>query len=97
MKKSLFLHMTVRQTDAITGVLPGLGALAVEISYLVFAILVGMKLFRQGAYYQLFKQAGEEKRTDSQTANVIGSIIYIALIFILLPLVKAISKRLFGG
>ena len=83
--------------DAFSGVVSGLGALAVEISYIVFTILLGIKFFRQGTYYQLFKAAGEEKRTDSQAANVIGTVLYLLLALILLPVVRIAAKKLFGG
>ena len=93
----LIMRTAAGNKDAFTGVVSSLGALAIEISYIVFTILLGIKLFRQGAYYQLFKSAGEEKRTDNQAANVLGTALYLLLAFILLPVVKFIAKKLFGG
>ncbi len=83
--------------DAFSGVVSGLGALAVEMSYIVFMILLGIKLFRQGAYYQLFKAAGEENKTDRQAANVLGTVLYFLIAFILLPVVRYAAKKIFGG
>lgn len=91
------MRTQVGNKDAFSGVVSGLGALIVEISYILFVILLGIKLFRQGAYYQLFKAAGEEKRTDSQAANVLGTVLYLLLAFILLPVVRSAAKKLFGG
>lgn len=91
------MRNAVRQKDAISGVVSGLGMLAAEIVYLVFALLLGINLFRQGMYYQLFRKAGEERKISSQAANVIGTLLYAVLILILLPIVKAVSKRIFGG
>ena len=91
------IRNAVRQKDAISGVVSGLGMLVVEIVYLVFALLLGINLFRQGMYYQLFRKAGEERKISSQAANVIGTLLYTVLILILLPIVKAVSKRIFGG
>lgn len=93
----LVMSTAAGKKDAFSGVVSGLGALVVEISYIVFVILLGIKLFRQGTYYQLFKAAGEEKRTDRQAANVLGTVLYLLLAFILLPVVKFAAKRLFGG
>lgn len=97
MNRFLLTHNTVRQKDAISGVMSGLGALTVEIIYIVFMFLVGINLFRRGKYYQLFTRIGEENKISRQAANVMGSLIFFVLAVVLLPIVKAISKRLFGG
>ena len=91
------MNLSVRQKDAISGVLSGLGVLAVEIVYLVFAFLLGLNLFRRGAYYQLFSKAGEENKTNRQSANVLGTLVFTALVFLLFPLVKFISGKIFGA
>ena len=97
MNRLLMLNLSVRQKDAITGVLSGLGVLVVETVYLAFAFLLGLNLFRRGAYYQMFSKAGEENRTSRQSANVLGTLIYAAIIFLMLPLVKFISGKVFGA
>ena len=88
MNRFLLTNLSVRQKDAISGVLSGLGVLAVETVYLVFAFLLGLNLFRRGSYYQLFSKAGEENKTSRQSANVLGTLIYAAVVFLLFPLVK---------
>ena len=75
----------------------GLGALTVEIIYIIFMVLLGINLFRRGAYYQLFTRAGEGNRISRQAANVIGSLIFFVLAIVLLPVVRIAGKRLFGG
>ena len=97
MNKFLLTRNTVRQKDAISGVMSGLGALAVEIIYIVFMVLLGINLFRRGAYYELFTRAGEGNKISRQAANVIGSLIFFVLAVVLLPIVKIIGKKLFGG
>lgn len=97
MNHLLFIKNSVRQKDAISGVVTGLGVLAVETAYLVFAIILGINLFKRGTYYQILKRAGEEDKTSSQSANVLGTLIYAVLVFILLPVVKAISTKIFGS
>ena len=92
MNRFLLTHNTVRQKDAISGVMSGLGALTVEIIYIVFMFLVGINLFRRGAYYQLFTRVGEENRINRQSANVVGSLIFFVLTMVLLPVIKAIAK-----
>ena len=87
----------VRQKDAISGVMSGLGSLTVEIVYIVFMVLLGINLFRRGAYYQLFTRAGEGNRISRQAANVIGSLIFFVLTVVLLPVIQIIGKKLFGG
>ena len=87
----------VRQKDAISGVMSGLGALTVEIIYIIFMVLLGINLFRRGAYYQIFTRAGEENRISRQAANVIGSLIFFVLTVVLLPVIQIIGKKLFGG
>ena len=87
----------VRQKDAISGVMSGLGSLTVEIVYIVFMVLLGINLFRRGAYYQLFTRAGEGNRISRQVANVIGSLIFFVLTVVLLPVIQIIGKKLFGG
>ena len=85
MNRFLLTNLSVRQKDAISGVLSGLGVLAVETVYLVFAFLLGLNLFRRGSYYQLFNKAGEENKTSRQSANVLGTLIYAAVVFLLFP------------
>ena len=97
MNRFLLARNTVRQKDAISGVMAGLGALTVEIIYIVFMVLLGINLFRRGAYYQLFTRAGEGNRISRQAANVIGSLIFFVLTVVLLPVVKIVGKKLFGG
>lgn len=87
----------VRKKDAISGVMSGLGSLTVEIVYIVFMVLLGINLFRRGAYYQLFTRAGEGNRISRQVANVIGSLIFFVLTVVLLPVIQIIGKKLFGG
>ena len=91
------MNLSVRQKDAISGVLSGMGVLVVETIYLVFAFLLGLNLFRRGAYYQLFSKAGEENKTNRQSANVLGTLVFTTLVFLLFPLVKFISGKLFGA
>lgn len=88
---------TVRQKDAISGVMSGLGALGVEITYIVFMVLLGINLFRRGAYYELFTRAGEGNNVSRQAANVVGSLIFLVLVVVLLPVVKIVGKKIFGG
>ena len=97
MNHLLFIKNSVRQKDAISGVVTGLGVLAVETAYLVFAIILGINLFKRGPFYQILKRAGEGDKTGSQSANVLGTLIYAVLVFILLPVVKAISTKIFGS
>ena len=72
MNHLLFIKNSVRQKDAISGVVTGLGVLAVETAYLVFAIILGINLFKRGTYYQILKRTGEGDKTSSQSANVLG-------------------------
>ena len=74
MHKFLLTQNTIRQKDAISGVMSGLGALTVEIIYIVFMVLLGINLFRRGTYYQLFTRVGEENKISRQAANVMGSL-----------------------
>lgn len=97
MNKLLLLNLSVRQKDAISGVMSGLGVLVVETVYLSFAFLLGLNLFRRGAYYQLFSKAGEEHKTSRQSANVLGMLIYVAIVFLLFPLVKFIAGIIIGA
>lgn len=97
MHRFLFTKNEVHQKDAISGVMSGLGALTVEIVYIVFMVLLGINLFRRGAYYELFQRAGEENRISRQAANVIGSLIFFVLTVLLLPVIQIIGKKLFGG
>ena len=97
MNRFLFTKNEVHQKDAISGVMSGLGALTVEIVYIVFMVLLGINLFRRGTYYQLFQRAGEGNRISKQAANVIGSLIFFVLTVVLLPVIKIIGKKLFGG
>ena len=59
MNRLLFIRNSVRQKDAFSGVVTGLGILAVETAYLVFAVILGINLFRRGTYFQMLKRAGE--------------------------------------
>ena len=97
MNRMLFLKNSVHQKDAFSCVVTGLGVLAVETAYFVFAIILGMNLFRRGSFYQLFKRAGEEKRTSRQTANVLGTVLYAVLVLSMLPIVKAVTVKIFGN
>ena len=97
MNRLIMSNLAVRQKDAISGVLSGLGVLVVETVYLVFAVLLGLNLFRRGTYYQLFSKAGEENKTSRQSANVIGTVIFAVLVILLLPLVKFVSGKIFGA
>lgn len=97
MNRFLLIRAAVRQKDAFSGIVSGLGALLVEIAYNVFIILLGIKLFRQGTYYQLFKRAGEEKRISRQAANVLGTLVYAVIVIGLLPIVNSVSAKIFGG
>lgn len=97
MNRFLLIRGAVRQKDAFSGIVLGLGTLLVEMAYVVFIILLGIKLFRQGAYYQLFKRAGEGKRISRQAANVLGTLVYAVIVLGLLPIVNSVSGRIFGG
>lgn len=97
MNRLIMSNLAVKQKDAISGVLSGLGVLVVETVYLVFAVLLGLNLFRRGTYYQLFSKAGEENKTSRQSANVLGTVIFAVLVIILLPLVKFVSGKIFGA
>ena len=97
MNRFILFRNTVHQKDAISGVMSGLGALAVEITYIVFMVLLGINLFRRGSYYELFTKAGEGNKISSQAANVIGSLIFFVLVVVLLPVVKIVGKKIFGG
>ena len=97
MNHLLFIKNSVRQKDAISGVVTGLGVLAVETAYLVFAIILGINLFKRGTYYQILKRAGEGDKTSSQSANVLGTLIFTALVFILLPIVRITAAKIFGN
>ena len=97
MNRLIISNLAVKQKDAISGVLSGLGVLVVETVYLVFAILLGLNLFRRGAYYQLFSKAGEENKINRQSANVLGTLIFACVVFLLLPLVKFVSGKIFGA
>ena len=96
MNRLIMSNLAVRQKDAISGVLSGLGVLVVETVYIVFAILLGLNLFRRGAYYQLFSKAGVGNSTSRQSANVLGTVIFAVLVILLLPLVKFVSGKIFG-
>ena len=97
MNRFFLSRNTVHQKDAISGVMSGLGALAVEITYIVFMVLLGINLFRRGSYYELFTRAGEGNKISRQAANVIGSLIFFVLAVVLLPVVKIVGKKIFGG
>ena len=97
MNRLIMSNLAVKQKDAISGVLSGLGVLAVETVYIVFAILLGLNLFRRGTYYQLVSKAGEGNKTSRQSANVLGTVIFAVLVILLLPLVKFVSGKIFGA
>lgn len=97
MNRLIMSNLVVKQKDAISGVLSGLGVLVVETVYIVFAILLGLNLFRRGTYYQLFSKAGEENKTSRQSANVLGTVLFAVLVILLLPLVKFVSGKIFGA
>lgn len=97
MNRLLFIRNSVHQKDAFSGVVTGLGVLAVDTAYLVFAVILGINMFRRGTYFQMLKRAGEGKRTSSQSANVLGTLIYTALILILLPIVRIVATKIFGN
>ncbi len=97
MNRLIMPNLAVKQKDTISGVLSGLGVLVVETVYIVFAILLGLNLFRRGSYYQLFSKAGEENKTSRQSANVLGTLIFACIVFLLLPLVKFVSGKIFGA
>ncbi|MBQ6520181.1 MAG: hypothetical protein IJI14_15815 [Anaerolineaceae bacterium] len=92
MPEGIFLYVVnaAGSDSAVKGVLSGLGGLAAEIIYIAMAIIIGVNLFRRGSYYQLLKRSGEEDKTSSQVANVVGTIIYIVIVLLLLPIVKRI-------
>ena len=97
MNRLIMTNLVVKQKDAISGVLSGLGVLVVETVYIVFAILLGLNLFRRGSYYQLFSKAGEENKTSRQSANVLGTVLFAVLVILLLPLVKFVSGKIIGA
>lgn len=80
----------------VQGVLGGLGSLFIEIVYIAIAIIVGINLFRRGSFYQLVKRAGEEDKTNSQAANVLGLLIYGVIAFLILLVVRSAAKKMFG-
>ncbi len=91
------LRIKAADKDPVIGIVSGLGALAVGTVYIILAVLIGINLFKRGAFYQIIKRVGEENRTDSQAANVIGAAIYFVLAIVLLPLVKFLGTKLFGA
>lgn len=97
MNRLLFIRTAVRQKDAFSGVVTGLGVLAVETAYLVFVVILGINLFRRDTYYQMLKRAGEGDKTSSQSANVLGTLIYATLVFILLPIIRIIAAKILGN
>ena len=97
MNRFFLSRNTVHQKDAISSVMSGLGALGIEITYIVFMVLLGINLFRRGTYYELFTKAGEGNKISRQAANVIGSLIIFVLAVVLLPVVKIVGKKIFGG
>ena len=97
MNRFLLTRNAVHQKDAISGVMSGLGALGIEITYIIFMVLLGINLFRRGSYYELFTKAGEGNKISRQAANVIGSLIFFVLAVVLLPVVKIVGKKIFGG
>ena len=97
MNRFILSRNTVHQKDAISGVMSGLGALGIEITYIVFMVLLGINLFRRGSYYELFTKAGEGNKISRQAENVIGSLIFFVLAVVLLPVVKIVGKKIFGG
>ena len=97
MNRLLLMNLSVRQKDAISGVLSGLGVLAVEIIYLVIAFLLGLNMFRRGTYYQLLSKTGEGNRISRQSANVLGTLIFAGVVILLYPLVELLSGKIFGA
>ena len=97
MNRLLLMNLSVRQKDAISSVLFGLGVLAVETVYLVFAFLLGLNMFRRGTHYQLLSKIGEGNKMSRQSANVLGTLIFACVVFLLFPLVKFISGKIFGA
>ncbi len=97
MNRVLFIRNSVSQKDAFSGVVTGLGVLAVETAYLVFAVILGISLFRRGAYYQMLKRLGEGNRTGRQSANVLGTLMFAALVIILLPIIRIVAAKIFGN
>ena len=91
------LRIKAADKDPVIGIVSGLGALAVGTVYIILAVLIGINLFKRRAFYQIIKRVGEENRTDSQAANVIGAAIYFVLAIVLLPLVKFLGTKLFGA
>ena len=95
---SMFLlRIKAADKDPVIGIVSGLGALAVETVYIILVVLLGINLFKRGSLYQIIKRAGEENRTNSQAANIIGAALYFLLAIILLPLVKFLGTKLFGA
>ena len=97
MNRFLLTRNAVHQKDAISGVMSGLGALGIAITSIIFMVLLGINLFRRGSYYELFTKAGEGNKISRQAANVIGSLIFFVLAVVLLPVVKIVGKKIFGG
>lgn len=91
------LRIKAADKDPVIGIVSGLGALAVGTVYIILAVLIGINLFKRRAFYQIIKRVGEENRTDSQAANVIGAAIYFVLAIVLHPLVKFLGTKLFGA
>lgn len=84
--------------DSMTrGVLSGLGSLAVTIVYIVSAVILGINLLKRGSFYGLLKNVGEQDKTNSQIANVVGIIIYSLIVLLLLPIINNAASKLFGG
>ncbi len=96
MNRLLLIRNSVRQKDAFSGVVTVLGVLSVETVYLVFDVILGVNFFKRGTFYQMLKQAGEENKTNSQTANVLGTLLYALIILLFLPVMKAIAIKIFG-
>ena len=97
MSRLFLMKLSVQQKDAVSGVLSGLGVLAVEIIYLVSAVLFGLNMFRRGTYYQLFSKAGEGNKMSRQSANVLGTLIFAGVVILLYPLVGILSGKIFGA
>ena len=82
--------------DMTRGVLGGLGTLFIEIVYIILAVIIGINLIKRGSFYGFMKNVGEGDKTNSQIANVIGIVIYGLIVFLLLPIIKALAARIFG-
>lgn len=91
------LKTAVAGSDPVAGIVSGMGALAAQTVYIILAVLLGIRLFRSGAFYALFQNLGEERKAERQTVNVIGTAVYFLIAVLLLPLAGIIGTKIFGG